>query len=203
MSRLSRGLSARIDDLAAPRRLCRSDPDPTIPTHFRPGVPRDNLRTITGVKDMVAHPLRECHMVADKVRIIPPGHKPSGLCFFGCIKEANGEISQLVGGRSRPNLPGRDRITAEQKVFPPTLNIKRMSHDPLHHSMSPGNVPRWSVTKHSQLSGFENSGEVWFDPPTDGGLTHSAGACDKKEHGCAMQRDEIDSFAWADTLSEI
>jgi hypothetical protein len=48
------------------------------------------------VNHMVAHPVRECHMVTDEIRVISPFQQTGGLCFFSCIEEANIEAIQTV-----------------------------------------------------------------------------------------------------------
>jgi hypothetical protein len=125
------------------------------------------------VNHVVAHPVRECHRVRDEVRIISPFQQTGGLCSFSCIEEANIETLQTIRRRSRPDLPGRDRIAAQQKVLSLTLSIERAPHRPLHHSMSPFDVPFRSAFKHTQLGSFEKVSELrlestcglWICPP--------------------------------------
>src|SRR5436190_18094033 len=88
----------------------------------------------------------------------------------------------MVSRRGRPNLSGRDRIAAEQKVLPLTLNIESIPHHPLHHLMSPFDAPFRSAAKHSKLGCFENVSKLWLDQLADCGLTHPARACDQKKH---------------------
>jgi hypothetical protein len=130
------------------------------------------------VNHMVAHPVRECHMVTDEFRIIPPLQQTGGLCFFSCVEKANMQAIQMVRRRRRPDFSGRNRIAAQQKVFPLTLNIESAPYRPLHRSMSPFDVPFRSASKHTQLRYFENVSEFRFDQLADCGLAHSAGACD-------------------------
>ena len=73
------------------------------------------------VNHMVAHPVRECHVVGNEFRILSPFQQTGGLCFFSCIEQANIETSQTVRRRSRPDLAGRNRIAAQQKV--PSLTL--------------------------------------------------------------------------------
>jgi hypothetical protein len=139
------------------------------------------------VNHMVAHPVRECHMVTDEPRIISSFPQPGGLCFFSCIKEANIETIQTVRRRRRPDLPGRDRIAAQQKVLPLTLSIKSAPYRPLHHSMSPFDLPFRSASEHTQFGYFENVSEFRLDQLADCGLTHPASACYQKKHMSSLQ----------------
>jgi hypothetical protein len=82
MSDLGRALLTRTNDMATPRRLGCGAPNPTIPTHFRPAILNNNLRSMPVVNYMVAHPICECNMVVDEVRIVAPVPKTSGLCCF-------------------------------------------------------------------------------------------------------------------------
>jgi len=82
MSDLSRALLTRIHDMAAPRRLGCSEPNPTIPTHFRPAILSNDLRPMPVVNHMVAHPVCERNMVGDEVRIVAPVQKTSSLRHF-------------------------------------------------------------------------------------------------------------------------
>jgi hypothetical protein len=100
------------------------------------------------------------------------------LCFFSCIEETNIETIQTVRRRSRPDLPGRNRIAAQQKVLSLTLSIESTPHRPLHHSMSPFDVPFRGASKHTQLACFEKVSELRLDQLADCGLTDPAGACD-------------------------
>ena len=93
------------------------DPNPAIPTRLRPGIPSNDFRPMPVVNHMVSHPVRECHMVRNEVRIISPFQQTGGLCFFCCIEEANIETIQTVRRRSCPDLPGRNWIAAQQKVL--------------------------------------------------------------------------------------
>jgi hypothetical protein len=130
------------------------------------------------VNDMLAHPVRECHMVRDEVRIISPFQQAGGLRFFSGIEQANLETIETVRGGNRPDLPGRNRIAAQQKVLSLTLSIKGASDRPLHHSMPPFDVPFWSAAQHTQFGYLENIREFRFDQPANGGLSDSASACD-------------------------
>jgi hypothetical protein len=134
------------------------------------------------VNHVVAQPVREGHMVTDKVRIISPFHQPSGLCLFSCIEETNIETIQTVRRRSRPDLTGRNRIAAQQKVLSLPLSIESTPHHSLDHSMSPFDVPFRSASKHTQLGCFEKVSELRLDQLADGGLTHPASACDEEKH---------------------
>ena len=182
MSYLSRALSARIDDMAIPRRLSRRAPDPALPTHRRPGILSDNIGTIRVIKDVVAHPVRKCHVAPDEILDPPrvPQDGPSELS--GLIQEADFEAVQLVSRRSGRNLARRNGITAEQEVLSAALNLKRVSHHLIDHPMAPCDVPLGRLTKHGKLSRFENPGELWLNQLANRGLTHSASARDEKEH---------------------
>ena len=96
MSDLCRAQLARLNDISTPRRLDCGDPNPAIPTHLRPGILSNDLRAMAVVNHMVAHPVRECHMVTDEARIISPFQQTGGLCFFSCIEKANIETIQTV-----------------------------------------------------------------------------------------------------------
>lgn len=113
LSDLSRAQLARLNNIITPGRLDCSAPNPTIPTHLWPRILSDALRPMPMVNHMVAHPVRECHMVTDEFQIISPFQQTGGLCFFSCVEEANGESIQTVRRRSRPDLPGRNRISAQ------------------------------------------------------------------------------------------
>jgi hypothetical protein len=115
------------------------------------------------VNYMVAHPVRECHMVTDEVRIISPFEQTGGLCFFSCIEQANIETIQMVRRRGGPDLPRRNRIAAQQKVHSLTLSFERAPYRSLHHSMSPFDLPFRSASEHTQLGYFENVSEFRFD----------------------------------------
>jgi hypothetical protein len=130
------------------------------------------------VNHVVAHPVRECHMVTNEVRIISPFQQTGGLCFFSCIEEANIEAIQTVRRRSRPDLPGRNWIAAQQKVLSLTLCIERAPYGPLHHSMSPFDIPFRSASKHTQLRYVENVSKFRLNQLADCRLTHPASACD-------------------------
>src|SRR5262249_49583083 len=164
--------------MTTPRRLDCGDANPAIPTHFRPGIPSNHLRPMPVVNHMVAHPVRECQMVTDEVRIISPFQQTGGLCFFSCIEEANIETIQTVRRRSCPDLPVRNRIAAQQKVLSLTLSIESAPYRPLHHSMSPFDLPFRSTSKHTQFGYFENLSEFRFDQLADCGLPYPASACD-------------------------
>jgi hypothetical protein len=139
------------------------------------------------VNHMLAHPGCECQVVTDEVQIISPFQKTGGLCFFSCIEEANGEPIQMVRRRSRPDLSGRNRIAAQQKVLSLTLSLESMQHRSLHHSMSPFNLPFRSAPKHTQLGYFENVSELRLDQLADCGFAHPASACDEKKHISKLQ----------------
>jgi hypothetical protein len=130
------------------------------------------------VNHMVAHPACERHLVTDEVQIISALQQTGGLCFFSCIEEANGETIQAVRRRSRPNLSGWNRIAAQQKVLSLTLSIKSAPYRPLHHSMSPFDLPFRSASKHTQLGYFENVSKLRLDQLADCGLAHPASSCD-------------------------
>ena len=115
---------ARVNDMTTPRRLDCGDPHPAIPTHLRPGIASNDVRPMPVVNHMVAHPVRECHMVRDEVRIISALQQTGGLCSFSCIEEANIETIQAVRRRSRPDFSGRNGIAAQQKVLSRTLSIE-------------------------------------------------------------------------------
>ena len=81
-SNFSRASLTSIDDMATPRRLSSGAPNPTLPTHFRPAILSNDLRSMPVVIYMVAHPICECNVVGDEVRIVAPFLKTSGLCYF-------------------------------------------------------------------------------------------------------------------------
>jgi hypothetical protein len=134
------------------------------------------------IKDVVAHPIGEGKMARNETWIFPARQQTGGLSAFGRIQEADCQVVQLVSRRSGPNLSGRDGITAEQKVLSAALNRKRVLNHLIDQSMAPGDVPLGRVAKHGQFSSFENPREFWLDQLANGGLTHSAGTGDEKEH---------------------
>jgi hypothetical protein len=183
MSDLCRAQLARLNDMSTPRRLDGGEPNPAIPTHLRPGILSNDLRPMAVVNHMVAHPGCERQVVTDEVQIISPFQQTGGLCSFSCIEEANGETIQTVRRRSRPDLPWRNRIAAQQKVLSLTLSLESTQQRSLHHLMSPFDLPFRSASKHTQFGYFENVSEFRLDQLADCGLTYPASACDEKKHG--------------------
>jgi hypothetical protein len=138
------------------------------------------------VNHMAAHPGCECHVVRDEVQIISPLQKTGGMCLFSGIDEANGEMIQMFRRWSRPHLPGRNRIAAQQKVLSLLLKLEGTHDSSLHHSMSPFDLPFRSASKHSELGYFENVSELRLEQLADCGFAHPASACDEKKHTSSL-----------------
>src|SRR5688500_12009733 len=141
------------------------------------------------VNHMLTHPVRECHMARNEAQIIAPLQKARGLGLFSGIEEANGETIQMVRRRSGPHLSGWHRIAAQQKMPSLALSFESAPYRPLHHSMSPCDLPFRSASKHTQLEYLENVGELRLDQLADCGLAHPASAGDEKKHIFGLQSE--------------
>jgi len=187
LSDLPRAYLARLNDITTPRRLDCSDLNPTIPTHLRPRILGNDLRPMPVVNDMVAHPVRERHMVTDEAQIVSSFQNTGRLRLFSCVEEANDKTIQMLRRRSRPDLSGRNRIAAQQKVLSLTPGLESTQHRSLHHSMSPFNLPFRSAPKHPQLGYFQVVSELRLDQLADGGLAYPASTCDEKKHVSSLE----------------
>ena len=120
--------------------------------------------------------------MTEVLRIVSSFQQTGGLGAFAGVEQANLETIQTVGRRCCPDFPGRNRISGQEKVLSVTPNFQRPLDCALHHAMPPGNAPLRSAAQHAQLNRFENAGEFRLDKLADGGLAHSARACDEEKH---------------------
>lgn len=139
------------------------------------------------VNHVLAHPIGESHVVTDEFQIVTAFSKPCRLCCCFRVEEANGEVIQTLRRRRRPNLAGRNWITAQQKVLPCALSLKGTEHRSFNHLMSPFQAPFRRASQHAQLGDFDNVRKLWCDHFANGGLAHSAGTGDEEKHRSGEQ----------------
>src|SRR5437660_1744574 len=107
--------------------------NPSIPAHFGPRVLTDDIGTVSMVDYVVAHPLRERHVVRNKTLVVSACGQPPALRFLGGVEQADGQVIETIGRWCGEDFAGRNRIATEQEMPPLALTVKRAAHQSLHH----------------------------------------------------------------------
>ena len=96
-----------------------------MPAHLFPALIDDHLGTVPMVQDMLTHPLRKRDMMRYQIGSVAAQRQTFSLTLGRSIQKAHLNTRESKSGWGCVEFAGRDRISAEQKMFSGLLVFER------------------------------------------------------------------------------